>query len=202
MKHRPYALLAELTHRCPLHCPYCSNPAVYPRGRELSTAEWCRIIAEAANLGVLQFGFSGGEPLLRCDLDDIVAAARQVALYTNLLTSGVGLDAQRARRLRAAGLDSLQLSFQSDIAELGDRIAGARVHAQKLSAARAARAAGLGLSLNIVLHRENIDRLPEMIAFAETLGADRLELANVQYYGWALLNRAQALEMETIRAAA
>jgi pyrroloquinoline quinone biosynthesis protein E len=190
---RPYALLAEVTYRCPLHCPYCSNPAVYPGGNELTTGEWQRVIDEAAALGVLQAGFSGGEPLLRPDLAELIAHARKAGLYTNLITSGLGLDARRAEELRAAGLDSVQISFQAEEAGLADAIAGARAHEKKIAAARAAREAGLPLSTNVVLHRRNIDRLREIVAFAASLGAIRLELANVQYYGWAFLNRAQLL---------
>ena len=187
---RPYALLAEITYRCPLHCPYCSNPVDAALGEashrlpdrgyrngELTTDEWKRVIREAAALGVLQIGFSGGEPLARRDLEELVQAARKANLYTNLITSGIGLDEHRILALRSAGLDSIQLSFQSDDSNLADEIA-AKV-----------RDAGIPLSLNFVIHRRNIDRLPEMIALAEGLGAKRVELANVQFYGWAFLNR-------------
>jgi pyrroloquinoline quinone biosynthesis protein E len=187
--YRPYALLAELTYRCPLHCPYCSNPTSYPAGEELSTSEWQRVLAEAAALGVLQAGFSGGEPLGRRDLPEIIRAARAAGMYTNLITSGLGLDRTRAESLRQAGLDSVQLSFQSDEAPLADAIAGAAAYQRKLIAAQIVREAGLALSLNCVLHRANIDRLPEIVALAEQLGAERLELANVQFYGWAFENR-------------
>jgi len=190
---RPYALLAELTFRCPLHCPYCSNPLQLQSGRELTTQEWRRVMAEAANLGVLQIGLSGGEPLARRDLVKIVHAARSENLYVNLITSGVGLDAARARQLRDAGLDTVQLSFQADEATLGDSIAGGRAHRQKRSAAQHIREADLPLSLNFVLHRANIERLPQMLELAEGLGAARVELANTQYYGWAFLNRAHLL---------
>ncbi|MEI9896331.1 MAG: pyrroloquinoline quinone biosynthesis protein PqqE [Chthoniobacter sp.] len=193
MNHRPYALLAEITYRCPLHCPYCSNPARYPDGLELTTAEWRRVIDEAAALGVLQAGFSGGEPLLRPDLADLVAHARAAGLYTNLITSGLGLGIKRARELRDAGLDSVQISFQAGDAALADAIAGARAHDKKIEAAHTAREAGFALSANVVLHRRNIDRLPEIVAFVASLGATRVELANVQYYGWAYLNRAHLL---------
>lgn len=151
------------------------------------------MIDEAAALGVLQAGFSGGEPLLRPDLTELVAHARNVGLYTNLITSGLGLDPGRARESRDAGLDAVQISFQAAEAGRADAIAGARAHEKKIAAARAAREAGLALSVNVVLHRQNIDQLPEIIAFAASLGATRLELANVQYYGWAYLNRAQLL---------
>jgi pyrroloquinoline quinone biosynthesis protein E len=207
---RPYALLAEITYRCPLHCPYCSNPVAVPiaaslsevqrhqedggySSGELTTDEWKRVIREAAALGVLQIGFSGGEPLARRDLEELVRAAREAKLYTNLITSGIGLDDDRVRALRDAGLDSVQLSFQSDNADLGDEIAGVRAHQRKLEGASKIRAAEIPLSLNFVIHRRNIDRLPQMIALAETLGAERAELANVQFYGWAFLNRAALL---------
>jgi pyrroloquinoline quinone biosynthesis protein E len=210
---RPYALLAEITYRCPLHCPYCSNPTDYCRatstvadpesGRrsarptasngELTTDEWKRVIREAAALGVLQIGFSGGEPLARRDLAELVRAARDANLYTNLITSGIGLDDDRVCDLRDAGLDSVQLSFQSDQPDLSDEIAGAQAHRRKLDVASKIRAAEIPLGLNFVIHRRNIDRLPQMIELAETLGAERVELANVQFYGWAFLNRAALL---------
>ncbi len=190
---RPYALLAEITYRCPLHCPYCSNPTQMRNDRELTTDEWGRVIREAARLGVLQIGFSGGEPLARRDLAELVHTAREARLYTNLITSGVSLDESRALELRDAGLDSVQLSFQSDHADLADEIAGAHAHQRKLDAAASIRAAGISLSLNFVIHRRNIDRLPQIIELTETLGAGRVELANVQFYGWAFLNRAALL---------
>jgi PqqA peptide cyclase len=213
---RPYALLAELTYRCPLHCPYCSNPVAVgsavlsgehatqqsnalrtahatANNGELTTDEWRRVIREAAALGVLQIGFSGGEPLARRDLAELVRAARASNFYTNLITSGIGLDDDRVRELRDAGLDSVQLSFQSDTAELADEIAGARAHQRKLDVAAKIRAAGVPLSLNFVIHRRNIDRLPQMIELTESLRAERVELANVQFYGWAFLNRAALL---------
>jgi pyrroloquinoline quinone biosynthesis protein E len=190
---RPYALLAEITYRCPLHCPYCSNPTRVRDDGELTTDEWTRVVGEAAALGVLQIGFSGGEPLVRRDLPELVRAAREANLYTNLITSGIGLDDDRVRDLRDAGLDSVQLSFQSDNMDLADAIAGARAHQRKLDGAAKIRAAGIPLSLNFVIHRRNIDRLPQMIELAESLSAERVELANVQFYGWAFLNRAALL---------
>jgi len=203
---RPYALLAEITYRCPLHCPYCSNPVAaslceaprrpqrggYNNG-ELTTEEWKRVIREAAALGVLQIGLSGGEPLARRDLAELIRAAREAKLYTNLITSGIGLDDDRLCALRDAGLDSIQLSFQSDESSLADEIAGARAHERKLDIAPKIRAAGIPLSLNFVIHRRNIDRLSQMIDLAERLGAERVELANVQFYGWAFRNRAALL---------
>jgi pyrroloquinoline quinone biosynthesis protein E len=190
---RPYALLAEITHRCPLHCPYCSNPTQARNNHELTTDEWKRVIHESATLGVLQIGFSGGEPLARRDLADLIRAAREENLYTNLITSGIGLDDDRVCALRDAGLDSIQLSFQSDKSDLSDEIAGAHAHQRKLEVAAKIRAAGIPLSLNFVIHRRNIDRLPQIIELAEKLEAERVELANAQFYGWAFLNRAALL---------
>jgi pyrroloquinoline quinone biosynthesis protein E len=189
MKRRPYVLLAELTYNCPLHCPYCSNPVYSPVGIELATAEWIRVFREASGLGVLHVGLSGGEPLLRRDLPELIAGAREAGLYTNLITSGLGLDLVRAQQLRASGLDSVQISFQADEEPPGDAIAGARAHRHKMGAAAAVKQAGLPLSLNVVLHRGNIERLSAILALAESLEAQRLELANVQFYGWAWLNR-------------
>ena len=203
---RPYALLAEITYRCPLHCPYCSNPVATslreaPRrpqgGRcstgELTTDEWKRVIRDAAALGVLQIGFSGGEPLARQDLAELIREAHDANLYSNLITSGIGLDDHRVRELRDAGLDSIQLSFQSDESRLADEIAGARAHEHKLNVAAKIRAAEIPLSLNFVIHRRNIDRLAQMITLAEALGPERVELANVQFYGWAFRNRGALL---------
>jgi PqqA peptide cyclase len=191
---RPYGLLAELTHRCPLHCPYCSNPlALVSRGDELAVGDWTRVLEEAAQLGVLQVGFSGGEPLLYPELPALVAAARRAGLYTNLITSAIGLNNPIIAQLRAAGLDTVQISFQSDGADQADAIAGTRAHERKIAAAQEVRAAGLPWSANVVLHRDNIGRLGEMIALAEGLGAFRMELANVQFYGWAFANRRELL---------
>jgi PqqA peptide cyclase len=193
VNHRPYLLLAEVTHRCPLHCPYCSNPTGYPGGRELATEDWGRVMGEAAMMGILHVGFSGGEPLQRADLTDLVAAARLAGLYSNLITSAIGLSRRRAEELKDAGLDSVQISFQSDEEPLADRIAGTTAHVKKLEAARMVRELGFPLTVNVVLHRGNIDRLPQIISLAERLGAERLELANTQYYGWAFQNRALLL---------
>jgi pyrroloquinoline quinone biosynthesis protein E len=191
----PMALLAELTHRCPLQCPYCSNPLELERARgELDTATWRRIIDEAAALGVLQIHFSGGEPTARRDLEDLVRHAAGAGLYSNLITSAVTLDERRVSALAEAGLDHVQISFQ-DVDDLeGDRVAGYR-DAQRLKrrAAGLVRAAGLPLTVNAVVHRQNLARLPGMIELAVELGAGRLEVAHVQYYGWALRNRAALL---------
>jgi len=191
---RPYSLLAEVTHRCPLHCPYCSNPVELARRMgELGTADWKRVLDEAAALGVLHVGFSGGEPLLRQDLVDLVAAARAAGLYSNLITSAIGLTPERAAALKQAGLDSVQISFQADEETLGNNIAGMNAHRKKIEAATLVRALGFPLTVNVVLHRANINRLEPIIALAEHLGAERLELANTQYYGWAFRNRAALL---------
>ncbi len=189
---RPLALLAELTHRCPLQCPYCSNPVALERaGNELGTEDWRRVIDEAAELGVLQIHFSGGEPTVRRDLEELVRHARAAGLYTNLITAGVLLDAARLQALIAAGLDHVQLSFQDSRPEGGDRIGGYRGgHARKLAVARMVREAGLPLTLNLVMHRQNLDHLPELLDMAVALDAHRVEVAHVQYYGWALKNRA------------
>jgi PqqA peptide cyclase len=191
---RPFSLLAEITHRCPLHCPYCSNPLqLASTAAELITEDWKRVLKEASELGVLHVGFSGGEPLQRPDLADLVAAAREAGLYSNLITSSLGLSRQRLEELKRAGLDSIQISFQSDEAPLADRIAGTSSHARKLQAAEMVREAEMPLTINTVLHRANIERLEQIISMAERLGAERLELANTQYYGWAFKNRALLL---------
>ncbi len=191
---RPFSLLAEITHRCPLHCPYCSNPLqLASQASELTTDDWRRVLDEAADLGVLHVGFSGGEPLQRQDLAQLVAAAREAGLYPNLITSSLGLNPQRLQDLKRAGLDSIQISFQSDEESLADRIAGVSAHAIKLKAAQMVRESGLPLTVNVVLHRANIERLEQIIALAERLSAERLELANTQYYGWAFKNRATLL---------
>jgi pyrroloquinoline quinone biosynthesis protein E len=191
----PLALLAELTHRCPLGCPYCSNPLALERSSaELDTAAWGRVMAEAAELGVLQVHFSGGEPLARRDLVAIVAAATEVGLYGNLITSGIGLARDRMLALKQAGLEHVQLSIQDIDATEGDRIAhrqGAQI--EKRRAAAIVREAGLPLTVNAVVHRQNLSRLEAMIELAVEFGADRLEVAHVQYYGWALRNRAALL---------
>jgi PqqA peptide cyclase len=193
----PLALIAELTHRCPLHCVYCSNPLqMKPRAGELTTAQWSEVFRQAAELGVMQADFTGGEPLARADLVELVATARQAGLYINLITSGIGLNEDRLQKLVAAGVDHIQLSFQ-DVNEAGaDEIAGARAHAHKLALAKRIRQHNVAFTINVVVHRQNLARLPQMIALAEELQADKLEIANVQYYGWALQNRAALLPSE------
>lgn len=191
---RPYSLLAELTHRCPLHCPYCSNPTELARATdELTTTEWVQAFNAAADLGVLHLGLSGGEPLQRRDLAELVAAARAAGLYTNLITSAIGLTRRRGEQLKEAGLDSIQISFQADEQSAADKIAGTKAHEKKIQAAQTVRELGLPLTINVVLHRGNIERLEQIISLAEGLGAERLELANTQYYGWAFRNRAALL---------
>jgi pyrroloquinoline quinone biosynthesis protein E len=187
---RPYTLVAELTYRCPLRCVYCSNPLELARHRaEIDTATWQRVLREAESLGVVQVNLTGGEPLLRDDLESIVEAARAVDLYTNLITSGVPLARDRLARLRDAGVDAVQVSIQDVRPDVGERIAGHRSHAHKLEVAGWVKELGLPLTVNTVLHRHNIERVAEVVALAEALGADRLELANTQYLGWALPNR-------------
>jgi PqqA peptide cyclase len=188
----PMALLAELTHRCPLQCPYCSNPLNLERvAGEMRTDEWLRALREAADIGCMQVHFSGGEPTVRTDLEELVAGATEAGLYTNLITSGVLLDEARVARLVAAGLEHVQLSFQDSETSGGDRIGGYRGgHEKKIAVAAMVRAAGLPLTANFVVHRQNVDHLEAMLDLAVEIGAHRAEIANVQYYGWALKNRA------------
>jgi PqqA peptide cyclase len=191
---RPYGLLAELTYGCPLHCPYCSNPLQLASfGNELGLDEWADVLTQARDLGVLQAHFSGGEPLQRADLPDIIAHARALGLYSNLITSAIGLTAAKAARLKDAGLDHVQISIQAANPTLSDWIAGTVSHQRKLEAARVVKALGFPLTLNVVLHRHNLDYIADILALAEQIQADRLELAHTQYYGWALHNRAALL---------
>lgn len=190
----PLGLLAELTHRCPLACPYCSNPlALEDRAGELDTATWARVFHEAAAMGVLQVHLSGGEPASRRDLVDIVAAAHAAGLYTNLITSAVGLDLARLAKLQALGLDHVQVSLQDVAAASADRIAGyAGAHARKLAFARSVVECGLALTVNAVIHRANIAHVTAFVELAASLHAGRVEIAHTQDDGWALRNR-QAL---------
>jgi pyrroloquinoline quinone biosynthesis protein E len=187
----PLALLAELTHRCPLACPYCSNPVELTRKEsELGTAAWATAFREAAELGVLHLHLSGGEPASRPDLEALVAAGRDAGLYVNLITSGVGLTERRLAALDAAGLDHVQLSLQGVRAELADRIGGYKGgFERKMQVAEWVRARRLPLTLNAVMHKQNLDGLEATIALAVELGARRLEVATVQFHGWAALNR-------------
>ena len=187
---RPTTLLAELTHRCPLHCPYCSNPLDLVLSKaELGTDDWKRVISEARQLGVLQLGLSGGEPLLRRDLEEIVAHAHREGLYSTLVTSALGMTHERLDRLVDAGLEHVQISFQDSERDSAERIAGTRSWEAKHQAAAWVKARDVAFSVNVVLHRANLDRLEQIIDMAAALGADRVELANTQYYGWAVPNR-------------
>ena len=188
----PIGLLAELTHRCPLRCPYCSNPIdLERRSAELDTADWLRVFREAAALGVLQVHLSGGEPTARHDLEAIVRGCVETGLYSNLITAGVGVTRERLEALAKAGLDHVQLSFQGADAPTTDRIAGLpRAHDRKLSFAAEVRTLGLPLTINVVVHRANIAQVPDFLDLALQLGAKRIEIAHAQYYGWALRNRA------------
>jgi pyrroloquinoline quinone biosynthesis protein E len=189
---RPLGLLAELTHRCPLGCPYCSNPlALDAREAELDTATWARVFREAAALGVLQVHLSGGEPGARRDLVEITAAACEAGLYSNLITSAVGITDERLAALADAGLDHVQISIQDSEPASADRIAGYDgAFARKRALAAEVVRRKLPLTVNAVIHRANIGRISEMVALALALGAARVEIAHVQYYGWALKNRA------------
>ncbi|MEN3174541.1 pyrroloquinoline quinone biosynthesis protein PqqE [Gluconobacter sp. OJA] len=187
----PMSLLAELTHRCPLACPYCSNPLDLERkAAELDTAGWRRVLEQAAEMGVLQVHFSGGEPMARPDLVELVTLARKLNLYTNLITSGVLLDEAKLDALDKAGLDHIQLSFQDVTEEGAERIGGLKgAQPRKLKAARLIQASGIPMTLNFVVHRENVARIPQMFELARQLGAGRVEIAHTQYYGWGLKNR-------------
>ena len=199
----PTTLLAEVTYRCPLHCPYCSNPVELDRrGGDLSTDEWKRVLDDARALGVLQLGLSGGEPLVRKDTEQLIAHARGLGMYVTLVTSGVGLTESRAAALGDSGIEHIQLSLQDAERAGNDRIGGAATWDRKLDAARLIRGLGAAFTVNTVLHRDNIDHLESIAALAADLGAERLELANTQYYGWALANRALLLPTREQLAAA
>jgi PqqA peptide cyclase len=204
--HSPLGLLAELTHRCPLGCPYCSNPlALEPRDDELDTETWARVFTEAAGLGVLQVHLSGGEPGARRDLVEITTAAHACGLYTNLITSAVGITAATLRKLADSGLDHVQISIQDSEEASADHIAGYQgAFARKRALAAAVVDLKIPLTVNAVMHRANIDRLEAMVELALALGASRVEIAHAQYYGWALNNRAALMptEAQVRRAAA
>ena len=187
----PMWLLAELTYKCPLHCVFCSNPTDYADHlSEIGTEDWKRVFREARKMGAVQLGFSGGEPLLRDDLEELVAEARQLGYYTNLITSGIGLTEKRARALKDAGLDHIQLSFQDSTKELNDFLSSTRTFDHKNKVAAIIKSLGYPMVLNCVMHRYNLPHVGRIIEMAEAMGADYLELANTQYYGWAWLNRA------------
>jgi pyrroloquinoline quinone biosynthesis protein E len=191
MVSHPLALIAEVTHRCPLHCVYCSNPMQLAGTQsELSTAEWTSVFQQAGKLGMLHAHFTGGEPLARNDLTELIAAARTAGLYTNLITSGIGLNEQRLKSLVDAGLDHIQISFQDSREGAANWIAGAKAHAHKIELSGEIRKHKIAFTVNLVVHRQNLDHLEEMIAFIEQLNPERMEIAHTQYYGWALANRA------------
>ncbi|WP_425104488.1 pyrroloquinoline quinone biosynthesis protein PqqE [Ancylobacter sp.] len=187
----PYGMLAELTHRCPLQCPYCSNPVELDRRNvELDTETWLRVFSEAAKLGVLQVHLSGGEPTARRDLEQMIRHCVEVGLYTNLITAGVGVTAERLQSISDAGIDHVQLSFQGATADMTDKVSNFRgAHERKLAVAHEVRRLGLPLTINSVVHRANIHQIPDFIDLALSLGAKRIEIAHSQYYGWALRNR-------------
>jgi pyrroloquinoline quinone biosynthesis protein E len=211
MASNPLALIAEITHRCPLHCVYCSNPLeLTSRKQELPTEDWLRVFGEAAMLGVLHVHLTGGEPLARADLVELIAGARRSRLYTNLITSGIGLSRERLVELVKAGLDHIQLSFQDSTEAHANWIAGTRAHAHKLELAGWIREHPIAFTANLVVHRQNVDHLERMMAAIEALHPDRMEIAHAQYYGWALANRSALLPtraqlnraVEVVRAAA
>jgi len=190
----PMWLVAELTYRCPLHCPFCSNPVDFARqASELTTPEWCRILQQARALGAVQLGLTGGEPLSRQDLEELVAEAHRLGYYTNLITSGVGLNERRMDALKRAGLDHVQLSFQDSTRELNDFLSSTRTFELKRRTAAVIKGHGLPMVMNCVIHRLNIDHVARIIDLAVEIGAEYLELANTQFYGWAHLNRAHLL---------
>jgi pyrroloquinoline quinone biosynthesis protein E len=191
MVSNPLALIAEITHRCPLHCVYCSNPMqLSAASSELSTEEWISVFQQSGELGMLHAHFTGGEPLARTDLAELIAAARAAGLYTNLITSAIGLNERRLQLVVDAGLDHIQVSFQDSQEDSANWIAGAKAHAHKIELSRAIRKHKIAFTVNLVVHRQNLDHLEEMIAFIEQLQPERIEIAHTQYYGWALANRA------------
>lgn len=190
----PFWLLAELTYDCPLHCPFCSNPVDFAlHGPELTTADWLRVLDQARALGAVQVGFSGGEPLQRKDLEILVAEARRLGYYSNLLTSGIGLNPNRISALKAAGLDHIQLSFQDSTREINDFLGSTRTFERKRQAAALIKQHDYPMVMNCVIHRLNIDHIDRIIELAVDIGADYLELANVQFAAWAQLNRTALL---------
>lgn len=190
----PLWLVVELTYKCPLQCPWCSNPVDFHKYRnELSTDEWKAVLAEGRRLGALQLGFTGGEPMLRKDLEQLVEYADSIGYYTNLITSGVGLTTERLRALKKAGLKQVQLSIQACDSELNEKLVGLDVFDHKIAIAREIKAAGLPMVLNVPISRYNIDYTTEFIDLAEDLGVEYVEFANLQYYNWALLNRSELI---------
>jgi pyrroloquinoline quinone biosynthesis protein E len=190
----PLWLLAELTYRCPLHCVYCSNPVDYAKyGAELATEDWLRVLREGRSLGAAQLGFSGGEPLVRDDLEVLVTEARRLGYYSNLITSGVGLNERRIAALKDGGLDHIQVSFQDSTREVNDFLSSTRTFELKRRVAKLVKQYDFPMVLNVVLHRLNIDHVQQLLEMALELQAEYVELANTQYYGWAYVNRDQLL---------
>ena len=191
---KPLWLLAELTYRCPLQCPYCSNPLDFAQHKnELDTAGWLRVLREARKMGAAQLGFSGGEPLVRQDLEILIAEARKLGYYSNLITSGVGMDEARIAAFKAAGLDHIQISFQASSEELNNYLGGTKSFQHKVAMARLVKKYEYPMVLNIVLHRQNIDQIEDILKMTLDLEADYVELASTQYYGWSKLNEAHLL---------
>jgi pyrroloquinoline quinone biosynthesis protein E len=190
----PLWLLAELTYRCPLHCIFCYNPVNYAQNRnELSTAQWIAVMRQARALGAAQLGFSGGEPLLRDDLEELIVEGHRLGYYTNLITSGVGLTEARIARMREAGLDHIQLSFQDSTREMNDFLTRTKTFDLKSRVAKLIKQYDYPMVLNVVLHRYNLDHIERIIEMALEMEVEYLELANTQYYGWGLVNRAQLM---------
>ncbi len=191
---KPLWLLAELTYRCPLQCPYCSNPIEIAKYKdELATDDWIRVMREARKMGATQLGFSGGEPLLRQDLEELIAEARQLGYYTNLITSGVGMDEARIKAFKKVGLDHIQVSFQASNEELNNYLGGSETFQHKLEMARLVKHYEYPMVLNIVLHRKNVDQIEDILDMTVDLNADYVELASTQYYGWSRINVDQLL---------
>jgi len=185
----PLWLLAELTYRCPLQCPYCSNPVdIAKYNEELSTEDWVRVLKEARKMGATQLGLSGGEPLVRQDLEEIIAEARQLGYYSNLITSGVGMDEKRVAAFKKAGLDHIQISFQASNEELNNYLGGTESFQHKIEMARLVKKYEYPMVLNIVIHRQNIDQMKDILDMTIALKADYVELASTQYYGWSKIN--------------
>lgn len=194
---QPLWLLAELTYACPLQCPYCSNPMDFAKIKsELTTEEWIDVFKQARAMGATQLGLSGGEPLVRPDIIELIRAARDLGFYTNLITSGIGLDASKAKAFKEAGLDHIQVSFQASSEDLNNLIAGTDAFQHKIEMAKAVKAAGYPMVLCFVTHRQNIDKIDEILDLAINLDADYVELATTQYYGWAMHNRDQLLPLK------
>ena len=191
---KPLWLLAELTYRCPLQCPYCSNPVDIAKYKnELSTEDWFRVMQQARAMGAAQLGFSGGEPLVRKDLEELIAEARRLGYYTNLITSGVGMDEDRVKAFKEAGLDHIQISFQASNEELNNFLGGTKSFQHKYEMARVVKKHNYPMVLNIVLHRKNVDQIRDILDMTVELNADYVELASTQYYGWSRINVDQLL---------